>query len=205
MLSSPTASLLAALCLSAAATATATPEPAWAPTPLPTSSICSSICPGCDSPTCKCDTGCWPGQGFNATSDHTCDCFAQLGFCKAGQKPKFTPGQTCPDCWPPENKACMCVAAVGFCEAPAKPITTGRCDKICPGCDTVPCKCPKDACWPGKNFAQTSDHECDCFAQLGFCKPGESPKYTQGQICPSCWDPKNKACNCVAAVGFCDK
>ena len=178
---------------------------AWAPTPLPTSSICQSICPGCDSLTCKCDTGCWPGQGFNSTSDHTCDCFAQLGFCKSGEKPKFTPGKKCPSCWPSENKACMCVAAIGFCEAPAKPITKGRCDTICPGCDTVPCKCPAKACWPGKNWAQTSDHECDCFAQLGFCKPGEKPVYTQGRICPSCWDTANKACNCVATVGFCDK
>merc|ERR1712070_864139 len=58
------------------------------------------------------------GSGLNATSDHDCDCFATLGFCKDGEKPVYTPGQKCPSCWPKENKACYCFASIGFCEPP---------------------------------------------------------------------------------------
>jgi hypothetical protein len=29
--------------------------------------------------------------------------------------------------------------------------------------------------------------------------------YTPGEVCPSCWPPENKACDCFAAVGFCKK
>jgi len=173
------------------------------PAKIPETSACSTICPHCTEPTCKCDEGCWPGKGLNETRDHTCECFAQLGFCKAGEKPVYTPGKKCPSCWPAENKACDCFAAIGFCEPPAQLPTTSACATLCPECKDPKCKC--DACWPGKSLNETRDHTCECFAELGFCKAGEKPIYTPGQKCPSCWPEENKACMCFAAVGFCDK
>jgi len=68
----------------------------------------------------------WTGAGLNATNDHTCECFAELGFCKEGEKPVYTPGKKCPSCWDPDNTACACFAAIGFCDAkptPAAPPT----------------------------------------------------------------------------------
>merc|ERR1712066_581383 len=53
--------------------------------------------------------------------------------------------------------------------------------------------------------SKTRDHTCECFAELGFCNPGEEPVYTRGKKCPSCWPKENKACMCFAAIGFCDK
>ena len=81
---------------------------------LPTHSRCHTLCPNCTSPDCKCD-GCWPGQSLTNTPDHTCDCFAELGFCDAGTQPVYTPGKKCPSCWAKENKACDCFASIGFC------------------------------------------------------------------------------------------
>lgn len=170
---------------------------------LPTSSRCQKLCPECKDPTCTCNDSCWPGSSLDTTPDKTCNCFAQLGFCKDGEKPVYTPGKECPSCWPAENKACMCFAAIGFCEPPPKLPTTSRCEKLCPGCDEPTCKCPSGACWPGHSLNQTSDHNCDCFAALGFCKSGQEPVYTPGQKCPSCWPAENKACMCFAALGFC--
>merc|ERR1711968_70896 len=86
---------------------------------LPTHSRCQVLCPNCTSPSCKCD-GCWPGFSLTDTPDHTCDCFAELDFCAAGEKPIYTPGKKCPSCWPAENKACDCFAAIGFCEPSAQ-------------------------------------------------------------------------------------
>jgi hypothetical protein len=110
------------------------PEP---PKPLPTWSRCEfnstkgqlppggppkSICPGCNALGCTCPKGaCWPGKNLTHTPDHTCDCFAKLSFCEKGTQPVYTPGEVCPSCWPPENKACMCFAAIGFCEAVPAP------------------------------------------------------------------------------------
>jgi hypothetical protein len=107
------------------------------PKPLPTWSRCEfnstkgqlppgdppkSICPGCNAPDCTCPKGaCWPGKNLTHTPDHTCDCFAKLSFCEKGTQPVYTPGEVCPSCWPPENKACMCFAAIGFCEAVPAP------------------------------------------------------------------------------------
>merc|ERR1719424_358840 len=172
--------------------------------PLPTHSRCSKLCPGCTTPDCKCNDSCWPGSDLNTTSDKTCECFAELGFCKAGEKPKYTPGKKCPSCWPEENKACMCFAVLGFCDPPKILPVQSQCSTICPGCTDTTCKCPKGACWPGKGINATNDHTCECFAQLGFCKAGEKPKYTPGQKCPSCWPAENKACDCFAAIGFCE-
>lgn len=175
------------------------------PKKLPETSACQTICPHCTDPSCKCDEGCWPGKGLNATRDHTCECFAELGFCKDGQEPVYTPGKKCPSCWDPKNKACDCFAAIGFCEPPAQLPTTSACSTICPGCTTPDCKCPAAACWPGKNLTATRDHTCECFAELGFCKAGEEPVYTTGKKCPTCWPKENTACMCFAALGFCDK
>jgi hypothetical protein len=107
------------------------------PKPLPTWSRCEfnstkgqlppgdppkSICPGCNAPDCTCPKGaCWPGKNLTHTPDHTCDCFAKLSFCEKGTQPVYTPGEVCPSCWPPENKACMCFAAIDFCEAVPAP------------------------------------------------------------------------------------
>eukprot|EP01047_Picozoa_sp_COSAG01_P013620 COSAG01_NODE_646_length_14556_cov_9.736806_3_plen_337_part_00 len=108
------------------------------PKPLPTWSRCEfnstkgqfppgdppkSICPGCkDVANCTCPKGaCWPGKNLAHTPDHTCDCFAKLSFCENGTQPVYAPGEECPSCWPPENKACMCFAAIGFCEAEPGP------------------------------------------------------------------------------------
>merc|ERR1719305_142513 len=129
--------------------------------------------------------------------------FTPLPTHSRGEKPVYTPGKKCPSCWPPENKACMCFAAIGFCEPPVVLPKESQCSKICPGCDAPTCKCPKDACWPGKGLNQTNDHTCECFASLGFCKDGEKPVYTPGKKCPSCWPSDNKACMCFAAIGFC--
>ena len=85
------------------------------PNKLPTSSICSTLCPKCDTVPCDCDDSCWPGSSLNTTSDKTCECFAELGFCDAGTQPVYTPGKKCPSCWPKENKACDCFASIGFC------------------------------------------------------------------------------------------
>merc|ERR1712199_118368 len=178
-------------------------SPVWVQKKLPTTSRCQKLCPECKDPTCKCTDSCWPGSSLQDTPDKTCDCFAQLGFCKAGEKPVYTPGKECPSCWPPENKACMCFAAIGFCEPPKRLPETSRCKQLCPGCNDPKCKCPKGACWPGHSLNQTSDHNCDCFAELGFCKAGEEPVYTPGKKCPSCWPAENKACMCFAALGFC--
>ena len=41
---------------------------------------------------CKDPKACWPGVNITHTPDHTCECFAKLGFCKAGTKPVYTPG-----------------------------------------------------------------------------------------------------------------
>lgn len=84
------------------------------PPVLPTTSRCSTLCPDCHSPSCKCDA-CWPGYNLSHTPDHTCQCFAELGFCKDGEEPVYTPGKDCPSCWPSENTACDCFAAIGFC------------------------------------------------------------------------------------------
>eukprot|EP00729_Bicosta_minor_P024645 gene24645-15431_t len=165
------------------------------PAKLPTTSQCSTLCPECKDPSCKCDS-CWPGQGINATRDHTCECFAELGFCDEGKEPVYTPGKKCPDCWPKENTACDCFAAIGFCEPPAVLPKTSACSTICPGCTDPSCKCPAGACWPGTNLSHTPDHTCECFAELGFCKAGEKPVYTKGKKCPSCWPAENKACDC---------
>jgi len=178
-------------------------SPVWVQKKLPTTSRCQKLCPECKDPTCKCTDSCWPGSSLQDTPDKTCNCFAQLGFCKDGEKPVYTPGKECPSCWPPENKACMCFAAIGFCEPPKRLPETSRCKQLCPGCNDPKCKCPKGACWPGHSLNQTSDHNCDCFAELGFCKAGEEPVYTPGKKCPSCWPAENKACMCFAALGFC--
>ena len=170
------------LLLLTAAVSAATPS-------LPTSSICSSICPGCNTTSCECGGGCWPGQSFTATPDHTCDCFATLDFCKTGEKPTWLPGATCPSCWPAENTACMCVASVGFCEAPAVLPTKSRCDTICPGCDSPTCTCPEKACWPGTGWYNTSDHNC-ASAQLSCAHS------------PSCACPRARAC-IASAVACC--
>merc|ERR1711907_812828 len=145
-------------------------SPVWVQKKLPTTSRCQKLCPECKDPTCKCTDSCWPGSSLQDTPDKTCNCFAQLGFCKAGEKPVYTPGKECPSCWPPENKACMCFAAIGFCEPPKSLPETSRCKQLGPGCNDPKCKCPKGACWPGHSLNQTSDHNCDCFAELGFCK-----------------------------------
>merc|ERR1712146_788984 len=109
-------------------------------TKLPEKSACDTLCPGCTEPTCKCPAdACWPGKGLNETRDHTCECFAELGFCKDGEKPVYTPGKKCPSCWPAENKACDCFAAIGFCKDGEEPVYT-------PGK-----KCP--TCWPKENTA----------------------------------------------------
>merc|ERR1711871_1812159 len=168
---------------------------------LPTHSRCQVLCPNCTSPSCKCD-GCWPGRSLTDTPDHTCDCFAELDFCAAGEKPIYTPGKKCPSCWPAENKACDCFAAIGFCEPPAKLPTTSRCKTLCPNCTSPSCKC--DGCWPGQSLTLAPDHTCECFAELGFCAAGEKPIYTPGKKCPSCWPAENKACDCFAAIGFCE-
>jgi hypothetical protein len=173
------------------------------PRKLPETSACQQICPHCTDPSCKCDQGCWPGKSLNSTRDHTCECFAELGFCKDGEQPVYTPGKKCPTCWAKDNKACDCFAAIGFCEPPAKLPTTSECSTLCPGCVTPDCKC--DACWPGKSLNATRDHTCECFAELGFCKDSEEPVYTPGKKCPSCWPKENTACMCFAAIGFCDK
>lgn len=89
------------------------------PAKLPTTSRCATLCPKCTSPKCKCDA-CWPGKSLNETTDHTCECFAKLGFCAAGTKPVYTPGNKCPSCWDPDNNACDCFAAIGFCDASPK-------------------------------------------------------------------------------------
>merc|ERR1712039_251539 len=152
------------------------------------------------------------------TPDKTFECFAKLDFCKPGQKPEYTPGKECPSCWPAENKACMCFAALGFCDAsatvlspanasatvlsPAPLPTHSRCQQLCPDCKDTKCKC--DGCWPGSGLADTPDTTCNCFAQLGFCAPGEEPVYTPGKECPSCWPAENRACDCFAALGFCE-
>jgi len=178
-------------------------SPIWLQKKLPTTSRCQKLCPECTTPDCKCNDSCWPGNSLATTPDKTCACFAQLGFCKAGEEPVYSPGKECPSCWPAENKACMCFAAIGFCEPPPKLPETSRCAQLCPGCDEPTCKCPSSACWPGHGLNQTSDHNCDCFAQLGFCKAGEEPVYSPGKECPSCWPAENKACMCFAALGFC--
>ena len=170
---------------------------------LPTVSNCSRLCPACDTVPCACNDSCWPGSSLQETPDKTCVCFAQLGFCADGEEPVYTPGKECPSCWPAENKACDCFASIGFCEPPPQLPTESQCAKLCPGCDTVPCDCPKGACWPGKALNQTNDHTCECFALLGFCKAGEKPVYTPGEKCPTCWDPDNHACDCFASLGFC--
>lgn len=79
-----------------------------------------------------------------------------------------------------------------------------HCAVVCPGCDSPSCKCPEGACWPGKSVDDTPYPECACFASLGFCKDDESPVYTKGKKCPSCWPSENKACDCFAVLGFCD-
>jgi hypothetical protein len=79
------------------------------PAKIPTESRCQQLCPDCKSPTCKC-SACWPGKGLNQTCDHTCECFAQLGFCEPGKEPVYTPGKICPSCWPSDNHACDCFA-----------------------------------------------------------------------------------------------
>jgi len=38
-----------------------------------------------------------------------------------------------------------------------------------------------------------------------MCKAGEKPVYKEGKECPSCWPPENHACDCFAAIGFCNK
>ena len=77
------------------------PQPGPEPYRIPTTSACSTICPGCDTnppAKCSCPEGaCWPGKNITHSPDHTCDCFAKLGFCKSGQEPKYTPGVVCPD------------------------------------------------------------------------------------------------------------
>jgi glucose uptake protein GlcU len=216
------------LLLLAAVTATAVPSSTQFGK-LPTVTSCAKLCPQCaDLPVnpaiasaCKCNA-CWPGSSLDDTSDKGCDCFAKLGFCKAGEKPIYTPGKECPSCWPPENKACNCFASVGFCKPPNPLPTYSRCEfdstkgqfppgdppkSICPGCKNVTsCTCPKAACWPGTSFTDTSDHTCDCFAKLSFCKAGEKPTPPKPwEECPSCWPPENSACNCVAKIGFCEK
>jgi hypothetical protein len=195
---------LGALCAAAAATSAADSTALAPPPKLPTHSLCSTLCPGCTTPDCKCDS-CWPGQNITHTPHKECACFAKLGFCPPGEDPKYTPGHECPSCWPPENKACMCFASIGFCTPPYRLPTTSRCKTLCPKCDSPKCKC--DACWPGDNITHTPDHTCECFAKLGFCNTtaGEKPVYTAGEVCPSCWPPENKACDCFAAVGFCKK
>jgi hypothetical protein len=102
---------------------------------FPTHSICQTLCPSCktnpdptsDPPgnqplSCtKCasvDQKCWPGQSMTNSSDHTCDCFGKLGFCKKGELPKRVEGQSCPSCWPMDNTACACFAALSYCDAP---------------------------------------------------------------------------------------
>ena len=81
---------------------------------------------------------------------------------------------------------------------------TSRCSTLCPGCSTLPCDCPADACWPGGGVDSTPDPTCDCFAKLTFCAPGTQPVYTHGKKCPSCWPAENHACDCFATLGFCD-
>eukprot|EP00037_Helgoeca_nana_P032798 m.415403 g.415403 ORF g.415403 m.415403 type:complete len:280 (-) comp29618_c0_seq1:151-990(-) len=170
---------------------------------IPTHTICQKLCPDCTTPDCKCDDACWPGQSLNNTSDRDCVCFAELGFCKAGEKPVYTPGKECPSCWPEENTACMCFAALGFCDPPAVLPTESRCQTLCPDCKSLDCKC-NDSCWPGKGINETNDHTCECFGELGFCDAGKQPVYTPGARCPSCWPADNTACDCFAAIGFCE-
>merc|ERR1712146_743495 len=102
---------------------------------------------------------------------------------KPGEKPVYKPGEECPSCWPGDNHACDCFAHIGFCDPPIPLPTTSRCKTLCPECRSPTCKC--DACWPGKNLTHTPDHTCACFAQLGFCKPGEQPVYKPGAKCPT--------------------
>merc|ERR1711988_1147508 len=161
--------------------------------PLPTSSRCQKLCPNCKAPGCACNDSCWPGSGLDNTPDKTCNCFAQLGFCKDGEKPVYTPGKKCPSCWPSDNHACDCFASIGFCQPPVKLPTTSRCSTLCPDCHSPSCKC--SACWPGKGLNATCDHTCECFAKLGFCKDAEKPVYTPGKECPSCWPADNHACD----------
>lgn len=82
--------------------------------------------------------------------------------------------------------------------------TRSHCEAICPDCDSPQCTCPKGACWPGRGLDDTPFTECECFAQLGFCKDGEKPEFKAGEKCPSCWPGENKACDCFAVLGFCD-
>ena len=96
--------------------------------------------------------------------------------------------------------ACRLVLAIQCCAPPFQ----------VPNAECVACGvAPKEHCWPGKGFNATTDHACDCFATLGFCKPGESPVYppagTVGKAaCPSCWPgDSNHACDCFAAIPFC--
>lgn len=57
-----------------------------------------------------------PGKNITQGPDHTCDCFAALGFCKEGETPVYkAPTDRCPTCWPKEDTSCMCFAALGFC------------------------------------------------------------------------------------------
>ena len=74
--------------------------------------------------------------------------------------------------------------------------------KLCPECTSPDCKC--DACWPGQNITHTPDKTCACFAKLDFCPTGIDPQWKDGEECPSCWPPENKACDCFAAIGFCE-
>jgi hypothetical protein len=39
------------------------------------------------------------------------------------------------------------------------------------------------ACWPGQSLTNTSDTDCVCFAELGFCDPGKEPVFTPGVKC----------------------
>ena len=183
---------------------------------LPTESRCQQVCPSCTTnppwtTPCNCGDSCWPGHNVSDTPDRTCACFAKLGFCKDGEVPKWDEGAECPQCWPKENTACACFAAIGFCDPPERLPTVSQCTShidgwnqspLCPGCDSIDCKC--DACWPGRNVSHTPDHTCECFAELSFCKEGTQPVYTPGAKCPSCWPKDNTACDCFAAVGFCD-
>jgi len=188
---------------------------------FPTTSRCQQVCPSCTTnppwnasagnPPCNCGDSCWPGHNGSDTSDRTCSCFMQLGFCKPGEVPKWEPGAECPQCWPKENTVCACFAAIGFCDPPEILPTISQCTShidgwnqspLCPGCDSIDCKC--DACWPGLDVKHTPDHTCECFAELSFCEAGKQPVYTPGAKCPSCWPKENKACDCFAALEFCE-
>jgi hypothetical protein len=88
---------------------------------LPTKSQCATLCPGCDTPDCKCPVdACWPGSGDADTPDSTCKCFGMLGFCAEGEEPVYKKGEICPSCWPSENHACDCFAVLPFCDAPSE-------------------------------------------------------------------------------------